>query len=256
MPIGFGVSLVVRDETVDPAAMLAAVEPLLRRHDIDVDRGGDVVRFAGDPADLAELAAPLARWWQDAGPDPDGQVSLRIVGANGVTELQYCLPDIAVEHVRHHIFTESGRFYGPGEAPGPTRRAAARVLRAVRTGFTATELRVEADDGVLVVALAGRDPDDAPREMQFQRADEDEDDDYCLVNETHIPAYAGLEAVRLSRTALRLRLTADAARAWSLRSTRMTIGLSLTPPQHEELRDALRRLFADADDVALDLGDR
>jgi len=133
VPIGFGVSLVVRDETVDPAPMLAAVEPLLRRHGIDVDRSGDVVRFAGDPADLAELAAPLARWWQDAGPDPDGQVSLRIVGANGVTELQYCLPDIAIDHVRHHIVAESGRFYGPGEAPGPMRRLAARLSRVART---------------------------------------------------------------------------------------------------------------------------
>lgn len=253
MPIGFGVSLVVRDETVDPAPMLAAVEPLLRRHGIDVDRSGDVVRFAGDPADLAELAAPLAQWWQDAGPDPDGQVSLRIVGANGVTELQHCLPDIAIDHVRHHIVAESGRFYGAGEAPGPMRRLAARLSRVARTGFTATELRVEDDNGILVVAIAGRDLDDGPREVQFQGPDED--DGYCLVNETHIPVYAGLESLRLSRTAVHLRLTAGAAREWGRRSPRMTIRLRLAQPLRDELRDALRRLFTDAD-LKLDLGDR
>ncbi len=258
MPIGFGVSLRVNDETVDPAPLLAAVEPLLQRHSIDVDQGGHVVRFAAEPDALAELAAPLAQWWQSAGPHPAGQVSLRFVGPNGVTELQYCRPDVAIAHVRHYIVAESGPFYGPGEAPGPMRRLAARVLRGARTGFTATTLCVEVENGLLVVTLAGRDLDDEPHEVQLQGPDED--DDYCLVNETHIPVPAGLAALRLSRTALHLRLTAGAARAWGLRSTRMTIRLNLTQPLHDELHGALRRLFTDNADrwpsLDVDLGDR
>jgi hypothetical protein len=199
------------------------------------------VRFAADLAALAELAAPLARWWQNAGPQPNGQVLLRFVGPNGVTELAYCVPDIAVKSVRHLIVSESGRFYGPGEAPGPMRRFAARVVRSARAGFTATILRVEDAGGPLVVALAGRDLDDEPRELEFQGPDED--DDYCVLNEMRVPVYAGLAALKLSRTALHVRLTAEAAQEWRLRSPRMAIKLKLSRPQHNQLRAGLLRLF-------------
>jgi hypothetical protein len=55
-------------------------------------------------------------------------------------ELTYSRPELAVDHVRHTIEVDSGRPYGPGEAPGPIRRLMAALLRRARTGFTASEL--------------------------------------------------------------------------------------------------------------------
>jgi hypothetical protein len=103
-------------------------------------------------------------------------------------------------------------------------------------------LRIEDESGALAVAVAGRDLDDVPHEVEFQ-SPYDEDESYCLVNEMHIPVYAGLTSIKLSGTALRLRLTAEAAHEWMLRSTRMTIKLRLSQPEVDQLRAALHQLF-------------
>lgn len=118
MSVGFGVSLVVRGETVDPAGMLATVAAAVDANHIEILRVGDVVRLTADEVpDLSVLAVPLAAWWQQHGPTTAGDVALRFVGPNGITELTYSSPDLAVEHVRHTIEVDSGRPYGPGEAP-------------------------------------------------------------------------------------------------------------------------------------------
>jgi hypothetical protein len=250
--VGFGVSLRVRDEVVDPAAMLTAVEALVQGHGIEVYRAGNVVRFtARQRSALVDLAVPLAAWWQEHGPVAGGDVALRFVGTGGVTELTYCRPDLAVEYVRHTIESESGPVYLPGEVPGMVRRLAASVVRAARTGFTASELRVDNEGPCLRVAVAGRELDDKPRHIELQAFnpghddyDPDDDEGYCLVNEEQIPVYGGLVGLRLTGRALHLRLTDEAAREWALRSTRMAIVLGLDRHEIDELRTALQRLFA------------
>lgn len=114
---------------------------------------------------------------------------------------------------------------------------------------------------MLCVALAGRDLDDRPRSVEFQAPepahpdhedgdwaeDAADDDGYCLVNEDHIPVFAGLVAVRLTGRTLRLRLTNEATRAWATRSATYTVGLHLDDREIEQLRAQLRRLFSSAD---------
>lgn len=256
MPVGFAVSLVVGGQTVDPADMLRAVAPAVAVNGISIDRAGDVVRFTADELrDLSVLAGPLAAWWHQHGPTTTGDVALRFVGPNGVTELAYSRPDLAVEHVQHIIEVDSGRPYGPGEVPGPVRRFIAALLRRVRTGFTASELSIRDEGAVLCVALTGRDLDDQPRILEFQAFnsahddyDPGDDDGYCLVNEHHAPVFQGLVALRLTRRTLRLRLTRQAARAWGRRSARYPVSLHLDNNEIEQLRTELRRLFSFGDD--------
>ena len=71
-----------------------------------------------------------------------------------------------------------------------------------------------------------------------------DDDGYCLVNEDHIPVFAGLVAVRLTGRTLRLRLTDEATRAWATRSATYTVRLHLNDREIEQLRVQLRRLFS------------
>jgi hypothetical protein len=246
--------------------MLASVATVVDAKGIEIHRVGDVVRFtAADVRTLAVLAAPLAAWWQQHGPATTGEVVLRFVGPDGVTELTYSRPELAVDCVRHTIEVDSGRPYGPGEAPGPIRRLMAAVLRRVRTGFTASELAISDEDEVVCVALAGRDLDDRPRSVEFRAAnpahydyDPTDDDGYCLVNEDHVPVFAGLVELRLARRSPRLRLTGEAARAWATRSTTFTVRLHLEHREIDHLRVQLRRFFSFADNRGpspeLDLG--
>ncbi|MGC5022364.1 Imm10 family immunity protein [Micromonospora sp. DT47] len=267
MPVGFLVSVRVGDGQADPAGMLASAAPLLGPHGIEVDRNGRLLFFkAEDPAALAVLAEPLTAWWQGHGTAADGgQVVLRFVGLHGVNEITYCRPDLAVDLVRHTILAEAGPLYGPGEAPGPVRRAAAGLVRRVRTAFTATEVRTVEENGVFCVTLAGRELDDAPRSLEFQAVDPghdyydpDDDEGLCLVTERHAPSYGGVVALRLTDRALRLRLTPAAAADLGLRATGLVVRLRLDQPAHEELRNGLRRAFALAKAVdpapRLDLG--
>lgn len=135
------------------------------------------------------------------------------------------------------------------DAPGALRRLAAATLRRVRTGFTATILRIEDDADCLCVALAGRELDDQPRSIEFQAAAPSTDADhpdlegYCLVNEDLVPVYNALVSVRLTDDRLRLTLTRAAADAWALRSTAMTIRLALEPAQIGTLRVGMRQVF-------------
>ncbi|MDQ7909543.1 hypothetical protein RB614_33990 [Phytohabitans sp. ZYX-F-186] len=226
-------SLVVRGRTVDPAGMLAMMAADLEAGGIEVLRVDDVVRFtAGEVRDLSVLAVPLAAWWQQHEPTPAGEVALRFVGPNGVTEMTYSRPDLAVEYVRHTIEVDSGEPYAPGAAPGSVRRLAAGLIRRGRTGFTALN----------------------PEHSDYDPGD---DDGYCLVNDG-VPAYGALLALRLTRKTLSLRLTREAARAWAARSTTFTIKLHLTHHETEQLRLELRRLFryrnAQATAPALHLG--
>lgn len=251
MPIGFGVSLVVRGVTTDPAPMLARVAEVLQADEIEVLRVGDVVRFTAEQVDtLSVLAVPLAAWWQQHGPTTAGDVTLRFVGPHGVSELDYCQPDLAVDVVARTIEVDSGRPSGPGGAPGALRRLVATLLSRVRTGFVATQLSIREENGVLCVALAGRRLDDRPRSVEFQvfnpaHEDHDPDDDgYCLVNEDHVPIYRGLVALRLTPAHLRLQLTPEAARSWGSRSATYPVRLRLSLEQVGQLRDGLRRLFA------------
>ncbi|MGN9804983.1 hypothetical protein [Micromonospora sp. L32] len=256
MPVGFGVSLVVRGQTVDPGGMLVAAARAVAANGIEIDRVGDVVRFTADEMrDLSVLAAPLAGWWQQHGPTTAGDVALRFVGPNGVTELTYSMLDMAVEHVQHIIEVDSGRPYGPGEAPGPIRRLTAALLRRARTGFTASELSMRDEGAVLCVALAGRDLDDRPRILEFQafdpahdEYDPGDDDGYCLLTEHHVPVFQGLVALMLTRRTLRLQLTDEAARTWGTRSATYPVRLHLDNHEIEQLRLELRRLFSFGDD--------
>ncbi|MEW2144068.1 hypothetical protein AB0869_14775 [Micromonospora vinacea] len=252
MSVGFGVSLVVRGQTVDPEGMLAAVARAVIAIGIEVDRFGDVVRFtAEDLDDLSVLAAPLADWWQQHGPTTAGDVALRFVGPSGVTELTYSKPELAVEHVQRHIMVDSGRPYGPGETPGLVRRLTAALLRWARTGFTASELSIRDEGAVLCVALTGRDLDGRPRSLEFQALnpahndyDPGDDDGYCLVTEHHAPVFQGLVALQLTRWMLRLRLADGAARTWGTRSAMYPVRLHLDNHEIEQLRHSLRRLFS------------
>ena len=137
MRIGIGVSVVVRDAPVDPAAMLADVADLAHRHGIEVTRSGDaaVLFSAVDGTALAHLAEPIASWWQSYEPSTHGDVALRLIGPDGVSDLTYCLPEAAVDSVRFLIEQDAGPHYESGEAPGALRRVAASALRRVRTGF-------------------------------------------------------------------------------------------------------------------------
>ena len=263
MAVGFMVSVRLGDGNADPAGLLAEVAPLLDRHGIDVDRKGTLLLFAADePETLAVLAEPLAAWWQ--GLAPTGAV-LRFVGPDGVNEISYCRPDVAAGLVRNTIVTESGRLYGPGEAPGPLRRAAAGLVRRVRTGFTASEVRTVQEKGLCCLAVAGRELDDAPRSLEFQAFDPsdedydpDDDEGLCLVTERHAPSTGGLVGVRLTDRALRLRVTPAAAAELGLPSTRLVIRLRLTAADHDDLRAGLRRVCAlgraAASGARLDLG--
>ena len=130
------------------------------------------------------------------------------------------------------------------------RRAAARVLRRIRTGFTASEVHVWTEAGCLLVAVTGRDLDNLPRSIEFQTADAADpdydaadDEGYCLVNERHIPVFQALETLRLSNDRIRLTLTRAAAHDWELPSTILTIKLRMTPDDVGRLRAGLRRLF-------------
>jgi hypothetical protein len=250
--VGIGVSVRVRDVPVDPAGMLAEVADWVDRHGVEVTRFDDgLVRFSAvDGAVLAELAGPIAAWWQSYEPSTRGEVALRLIGPGGVTEVTYCRPEDAVDSVRVLIGQECGSHYKPGEEPRALRRLAAAVLRRARTGFTATMVRVESDPDCLCVAVAGREPDDRPRSIEFQVADPSSDLDdpdvegYCLVNEDHIPVYNALVSLQLAHDRLCLVLTRDAADAWALRSTTMTIRLAVDPAQLDALRTGLRRVFA------------
>lgn len=252
VPVGFKVSLVVRGQTVDPEEMLASVASAVTANGIEIDRVGDIVRFtASELSDLSVLAAPLVGWWQAHRPTTVGDVALRFVGPNGVTELAYSRSDLAVEHVQHIIEVDSGRPYGPGEAPGPIRRITAAMLRQVRTGFTASDLSIRDEGAVLCVALTGRDLDDRPRMLEFQafnpaRDDYDpgDDDGYCLVTEHQVPVTGGLVALGLARRVLRLQLTEEAARAWGTRSATYPVRLHLANREIERLRLELHRLFS------------
>jgi hypothetical protein len=251
VPVGFGVSLVVRGQTVDPTRMLATVAADLDATGIEVLRVGNVVRLTADELrDLSVLAAPLAAWWQLHEPTTAGDVALRFVGPGGVTEMTYSRPDLAVEYVRHTIEVDSGEPYEPGAAPGPMRRLAAGLIRRVRIGFTASELTIRDEGDILCVAVAGRELDDRPRSMEFPALnsehddyDPGDDDGYCVVLDG-VPADGALVALRLTRKTLSLRLTREAARAWGARSTTFTINLRLTHHEIEQLRIELRRLFS------------
>lgn len=253
MVIAFGVSLSVRGEVVDPAAMLVAVGDVVREHSVEVERSGNVVWFTATRlSTLTDLAPAIADWWQAERPPSDGSVSLRFVGPAGVTEMTYCQPDRAVDAVRHIIETDSGRPYLPGEAPGGLRRLAARLTRVFRSGFTATEVRVIDDGDCLSVAVAGREVDDRPRLIDFQAPTpgsddydlDDPDGGYCIVNEDHVPVYRGLSDVRLADRTLHLTLTAEATRSWGLRSPQMKIPLRLNATETEVLRTTLNRILA------------
>ncbi|MFJ6154371.1 hypothetical protein [Micromonospora profundi] len=252
MPVGFGVSLVVRGQTVDPEGMLATLTRDVTLNNIDVDRVGDVVWFTADElGDLSVLAAPLAGWWQQHGPSVAGGVALRFVGPDGVTELTYSKPELAVEQVQRHINVDSGQLYGPGEAPGPIRRLTAALLRRTRNGFTASELLIRDEGSLLCVALAGRDLDDRPRSLEFQAFnpahddyDPDDDDGYCLVTEHHVPVVQGLVTLRLTPRVLRLHLADGAARTWGVRSAIYPVRLHIENHEIEQLRLQLRRLFS------------
>ncbi|MER7893067.1 hypothetical protein ABTX15_24925 [Micromonospora sp. NPDC094482] len=250
MPSGFGVSLVVRGQTVDPGEMLVVVARAATVNGIEVDRVGDVVRFTADELrDLSVLAAPLAGWWQRHEPTVAGDVALRFVGPNGVTELTYSVPDLAVEHVQRIIEVDSGQPYGPGGAPGPIRRLTGALSRQARAGFTASELSIRDEGGVLCVALSGRDLDYRPRMLEFQTFnpahddyDPGDDDGYCLITERGLPVFQGLAALRLSQRTLRLQLTAEAARTWETRSATYRVRLRLDNHEIEQLRRELQRL--------------
>ena len=236
--------------------MLATVAAAVNANGIEIYRVGDVVRFTADElGDLSVLAAPLAAWWQAHEPTTAGDVALRFVGPNGVTELTYSRPDLAVGYVQQTIEVDSGQPYGPGEAPGPIRRLAAALLRRVRTGFAASQLSIRDEGAVVCVALAGRQLDDRTRSVQFQAFnpghddyDPGDDDGYCLVNEDHVPVYGGLVALRLAGRTLRLQLTGEAAQAWGVRSLTCRVGLQLPDHEIEQLRLHLRRLFSFGDD--------
>lgn len=163
-------SLVVRGETVDPAELLVSVSAAVDANGIEILRAGNVVRFTADePRDLFVLAAPLAAWWQRHGPTTAGDVALRFVGPNGVTELTYSRPDLVVEQVRHTIEVDSGQPDGP-EAPGPMHRLTAALLRRVRTGFTASELFIRDEGDLLCVALAGGSSTTGPAACSSRRS--------------------------------------------------------------------------------------
>jgi hypothetical protein len=250
VPVGFGVSLLVRGVTTDPTPMLASAAGVIEANRIDVLRVGDVVRFTAEQVDaLSVLAGPLAAWWQEHGPTTADNVALRFVGPHGVRELCFSQPDLAADLIAATIKADSGTPYGPGEAPGPLRRRAATLLRKARPGFTASQVSIQEQNGVLSVTLAGRQLDDQPRSVEFQvfnpaHEDHDPDDDgYCLVNEDHVPIYRGLVALQLTPRHLRLQLTLEAARAWGSPSATYPIRLRLPPDQVRQLRDGLRRLF-------------
>lgn len=249
--VGFAVSIRVGEALVDPDPLLSRVADLARDNGIGIDRRGSVAWFtAAETSPLVALAEPLTSWWLGHEPTPSGSVVLRFAGPNGIQEISYCRPDLAVESVGYAISSNSGRVYESGEAPGPMRRLAARLSRLVRTGFTASEL-VVTDDDVLMVALSGRDLDDRPRSIEFQtfnpaaeHYDPDDDDGYCIVNEDHATIHRGLHAVRLTGRVLAVSLTPEAARAWGLRSTRLTIKLRLDDAQILQAQAALRGIFA------------
>ena len=232
--------------------MLSDVAAVVEAQGIEFLRVGDVVRFtAGQVGELSVLASPIAEWWQRNRPTTAGDVVLRFVGPNGVNEIGYCAPDFVVAAVRHTIEVESGRVYEPGEAPGPARRFAAGLLRRARVGFTATEVAIRDEYGVVWVGLSGREMDDRPRSVEFQAYnpnsddyDPEEDEGYCVVNEDHIPVYGGLVSLRLEPRALQMQLTGEAARRWGLRSATLTVKLRLSSAHVEQLRSGLRRIFA------------
>jgi hypothetical protein len=69
-----------------------------------------------DGANVLVLAVPLTAWWQQHGPTTAGDVALRFVGPNGVTELTYRRPDLASRtrsaHDRGPVVGTSGVFDG------------------------------------------------------------------------------------------------------------------------------------------------
>ncbi|GAB3189393.1 hypothetical protein FHX75_111230 [Micromonospora palomenae] len=251
MAVGIGVSVLVGGERVDPADVLGAVSPLA--HGVTVRRSGSVLLLtANEVGSLAALAEPLAAWWQGYGPtEGDSAVALRFAGQYGASEMTYCRPDLAVEIVRDTILVESGPVYGPGERPGVVRRVGAWLVRPFRVGFTATQVQVVEEQGVLTVALAGREWDDTPRCLEFQACDPtyehydpEDDEGLCLVTEAQAPAWNGLRAIRLDRGLLRVRLTREAATELGLRSPALNVRLRLEPAELAALRVGLGKFFA------------
>ncbi|MEW2330063.1 hypothetical protein AB0880_19885 [Micromonospora chersina] len=266
MPVGIAVSILVDGERVDAADVLGAVTPLARENGVTVEMSASILLLtAAEVGPLAALAEPVAAWWQGYGPtESDRTVALRFAGQYGVSEVTYCRPDLAVEIVRDTILTESGPVYRPGERPGLVRRVTAQLVRPFRNGFTATQVQVVEEHGVLTVALAGREWDDTPRRLEFQacdptyeRYDPDDDEGLCLLTEAHAPTWNGLLALRLARGSLRVRLTGEAANELGLRSPALNVRLRLDPAELAALRAGLGRAFTFAAAHAtptLDLG--
>ncbi|SBT40763.1 hypothetical protein [Micromonospora auratinigra] len=252
MPVGIAVSVVVNGERVDPADVLGAVTPLARENGVAVTQFGPLLLLAADEVGpLVALAEPLTVWWQGYGPTGgSGTAVLRFAGQYGVSELTYCRPDLAVEIVRATLLAESGPVHGPGKRPTALRRVAAQLVRPFRNGFTATEVQVIEEQGVLTVLLAGRDGDDTPRSLEFQACDPsheqydpDDDEGLCLLTEEHAPSFNGLLALRLARGSLRVRLTERATEELGLRSPALTVRLRLDRAELAALRAGLDRVF-------------
>jgi hypothetical protein len=249
--VGIGVGVRVRGGEIDPSDFVDGLAELLQHHGIAATRFDRLVRFSADDAiTLAALAEPIAAWWQSFQPSPRGDVALITIGPAGTSELTYCLPERAVVNVRHQIITDCGPHDEAGQPPGAPRRLAARTLRRLRAGFTASEVLVDTADGCLRVAVTGRDLDGQPRSIEFQTPDpadphydQDDDEGYCLINEHHIPVFNALESVRLVDDRLRLRLTRAAANLWASPSMTLTIKLRITVADRRRLGDGLRRLF-------------
>lgn len=252
MPVGIAVSVLVDGERVDPADVLGAMTSLARETGVAVERSGPILLLTGaEVGPLAALAEPLVAWWQGYGPtEGSRKVALRLAGQYGVSELTYCRLDLAVEMVRDTILTESGPVYGPGGRPGVVRRAAAQLVGPFRTGFTATQVQVAEEHGVLTVTLAGREWDDTPRSLEFQACDPtyeqydpDDDEGLCMLTEAHAPSWNGLPALRLARGSLGVRLTKEAAEELGLRSPALNVRLRLDPAELAALRVGLGRVF-------------
>ncbi|MGC1215064.1 MAG: hypothetical protein WA890_27870 [Micromonospora sp.] len=252
VPVGIAVSVLVNGERVDPADVLGAVTPLARENGVAVERSASILLLTADEVgSLAALAEPLAAWWQGHGPtEGDRKVALQFAGQYGVSEMTYCRPELAVEMVGDTILIESGPVYGPGERPGVVRRVAAQLVRPFRTGFTATQVQVVEEYGVLTVTLVGREWDDTPRSLEFQACDPtykqydpDDDEGLCMLTEAHAPNWNGLLALRLARGSLRVRLTEEAAKELGLRSPALNVRLRLDPAELAALRVGLGRAF-------------
>jgi hypothetical protein len=119
--VGIGFSVQVRDVPVDPAVMLAEVADWVDQRGVEVTRFDDgLVRFSAvDGAVLAELAGPIAAWWQSYEPSTRGEVALRLIGPGGVTEVTYCRPEDAVDTMRVLIGQECVRNTSRARNPEP-----------------------------------------------------------------------------------------------------------------------------------------